>query len=236
MLIELLFIIIKKEVNYMSIEWMKQRHSVRVYDGKPLSFNIEKELNKKISAINQESHQHFQLVVNEPNAFSSSLAKYGKFENAVNYIALIGNNEEKIGYYGEELVKCCTLLGLKTCWVGLTYKKEKQAFSIGPKEKLFGLIALGTSDKNGSAHPLRSINTLSIDTNPKPDWFLEGMKGVQLAPSALNQQKYRFGYKNGKVQTKKGIGFYTAMDLGIAKYHFDQASQKNEFRTAYQHG
>lgn len=219
----------------MSIEWMKHRHSVRIYDGIPLSLNVEKELDKKITAINQESGQHFQLIVNEPNAFASSRAKYGKFENVVNYIALIGNNEEKIGYYGEELVKCCTLLGLKTCWVGLTYKKEKQTLSIGPKEKLFGVIALGTSSENGSAHPLRSINGLSLDSNPKPDWFLEGMKGVQLAPSALNQQKYRFGYENGKIRIKKGIGFYTAMDLGIAKYHFDQASRKNLFRAEYQH-
>ncbi len=56
------------------------------------------------------------------------------------------------------------------------------------------------------------------------------MEGVRLAPSAVNQQKYRFSLQNGRPTATSGFGFYTKIDLGIAEYHFDQASGKDWFR------
>ena len=48
-----------------------------------------------------------------------------------------------------------------------------------------------------------------------------------LAPTAVNQQKFIFSYDGGEVRAKvSGMGFYTKMDLGIAKYHFKVASGK----------
>ncbi len=58
------------------------------------------------------------------------LGGYGRFNGVVNYIGLIGDNEERLGYYGEQLVEKCTELGLKTCWVGLNYNKIKGVFTI----------------------------------------------------------------------------------------------------------
>ena len=37
----------------------------------------------------------------------------------------------------------------------------------------------------------------------------------------MNQQKFKFAFENGKVKVKRGIGFYTKLDLGIVKYHFE---------------
>lgn len=211
-------------------EWMKQRHSVRVYDHKPLDPERIELLQDTIDRLNKESGQHFQLVVNDPEAFTGTMAKYGHFSGVVNYVALVGNDEEKVGYFGEELVKVCTEHGLKTCWVCLTFKKNRNQYSIDHGEKLFGVIAVGTSDLNGSAHLVKPIEKLCEGENPKPDWFMNGMRGVQLAPSALNQQKYRFSYENGTAKASSGLGFYMKIDLGIAKYHFDQASGKDLFR------
>lgn len=194
-----------------STEWMKKRHSVRSYNGKPLSEHLRKELEEKIRQINQESGQKFQLLVNEPKAFSGILARstYGKFDGVVNYIALVGDDERKLGYYGEELVHFCTNLGLKSCWVGLTYKKEKNLIDTPSGMKLYGVIALGESDTDGYAHPLRNMKELMADPNQQvPKWFEAGMEGVRLAPSAVNQQKYRFSLQNGRPTATSGFGFY----------------------------
>ena len=53
------------------------------------------------------------------------------------------------------------------------------------------------------------------------DWFDKGMEAVSLAPTAVNQQKFFFELKNGKVTAKNLGGFYSKIDLGIAKYHFE---------------
>ncbi len=40
----------------------------------------------------------------------------------------------------------------------------------------------------------------------------------------MNQQKFTFTYADGKVTAKAGMGFYSKIDLGIVKYHFEVAS------------
>ena len=47
-----------------------------------------KVLEEQIAALNKEQHLHIQLVVNKPKAFKGTLAKYGKFRNANNYIVI----------------------------------------------------------------------------------------------------------------------------------------------------
>lgn len=218
--------------NSESLAWMEKRHSVRCYDGKPLSEQNQQILKKWIDQVNHESSQHFQLAVNEPKAFSGLMARlggYGRFNGVVNYIGLIGDNEERLGYYGEQRVEKCTELGLKTCWVGLNYNKIKGVFTIPAGSKLMGVIAVGTSDQNGVPHKMRTVIELSPDADQAPEWFREGVKGAILAPSAVNQQKYRFYWNNGKPEATKGMGFYTDMDLGIAKYHFNQAAGRPVF-------
>lgn len=206
------------------MDWMRQRHSVRQYDGQPLSEETEKKLQTLIARTNEESGQHFQLLVNEPEAFSGRMARYGTFRGVVNYIALVGNDARRLGYYGERLVEFCTKLGLKTCWVGLTYSKERNQIEIPEGDSLHGVIALGTSEESGKSHSVKSLQTLCPDLQDAPDWFKKGVEGAQLAPTAVNQQKFRFYWNNGQPQAKKGFGFYTDMDLGIAEYHFDRAS------------
>ena len=53
------------------------------------------------------------------------------------------------------------------------------------------------------------------------DWFQKGMEAVCLAPTAMNQQKFFFELKDGTVTAKSLGGFYSKIDLGIAKYHFE---------------
>lgn len=51
------------------------------------------------------------------------------------------------------------------------------------------------------------------------------MEAALLAPTAMNQQKFFFElFSDSKVNAVCGKGFYTKLDLGIVKYHFEIAS------------
>lgn len=213
---------------------MQARHSVRSYLPKPLEPEVKSALEKEISAVNGESGLHFQLVTNEPKAFDSFMAHYGKFTGVTNYIALVGRKsrdlDERCGFYGERLVLLAQQLGLNTCWVALTYKKIPGAFQIGPGEKLTVVIALGYGATQGVPHKSKPAEAVAKDFGTAPEWFRRGIDAALLAPTAVNQQKFTFTLENGRVRAKAGAGFYANVDLGIVKYHFETAAGKENFQ------
>lgn len=205
------------------MEIMEQRHSVRQYTNKKIEAEKRETLNQLIAEMNEESGLHMQIFYDEPNCFDSRMAHYGKFKNVANYIAIVGNKklEEKAGYYGEKLVLRCQEMGLNSCWVALTHGKCKAEFAKG--EKLLIMISIGYGENQGVPHKSKPIEALS-KAEERPEWFLKGMKAVSLAPTAMNQQKFLFELKDGQAYAKASMGFYTKIDLGIAKYHFEAAS------------
>ena len=108
-------------------EAIEARHSVRAYKDQPLTEDVAKRLEEEIAVVNQKGNLHVQLILNEPKAFQGTIAKYGKFRNANNYLVMAGKRaedlDERVGYYGEHLVLLAQTLGLNTCWVGLSYSK-----------------------------------------------------------------------------------------------------------------
>ncbi len=215
-------------------EAMKERHSVRRYEDRPLSEEIVAELEQEISACNKESGLHIQLVKNEPKAFDGFMAHYGKFSGVRNYIAMIGKKDagldEKCGYYGERLVLKAQQLGLNTCWAAMTYSKIKTAFTIDNGEKLCIVISLGYGTSQGVSHKSKSVSDVTKTDGILPGWFKAGAEAALLAPTAMNQQKFLFTLKDGKVAAKDGFGFYTKIDLGIAKYHFEIGAGAENFK------
>lgn len=213
------------------MEAMKARHSVRQYKNKPLDAEVISALQTEITACNQESGLHIQLVTDEPKAFDSFMAHYGKFSGVANYIALVGRKDdtafnEKCGYYGEQLVLKAQQLGLNTCWVAMTYSKKKSSIVIRQGEKLCVVIALGYGETQGVSHKSKSLNEVAKTDGQMPDWFKNGIEAALLAPTAMNQQKFLFTLKGNQVSVKAGVGFYTKLDLGIVKYHFEIGAGK----------
>ena len=202
------------------LDLMKERHSVRQYSDKKIDGDVKTKLDTYVASINEESGLSMQIFYNEPNCFNSMLAHYGKFSNVKNYIAIVGKKEEqeKSGYYGEKLVLKCQELGLNTCWVALTHGKVN--VQTKPQQKLLILIALGYGTNTGVAHKSKPIKELCKE-DAYPEWFMKGMEAVSLAPTAMNQQKFLFEIKNGQVYAKALMGFYSKIDLGIVKYHFE---------------
>lgn len=205
-------------------EAIVERHSVRRYTDRKIDDSTAAELQKTIDECNRESGLNIQLVLNEPEAFGSGMAKYGNFENCSNYIAITGKkgNDEKCGYYGEKIVLHAQQLGLNTCWVALTFNKSKAVYKLNSGEKLLIVIALGYGQTPGKTRPSKTIEELCTVKNAEmPDWFKSAMVAVMLAPTAVNQQKFHFTLDGNKVTAKTLLGFYSKIDLGIAKYHFE---------------
>ena len=215
------------------------RHSVRKYIDKELSADIIAALQDKIAECNKVGNLNIQLVQNETRAFTGMLS-YGQFSGVKNYLVMVGKKskdlDERVGYYGEQLVLFVQTLGLNTCWVGLSYRKVPEAYNVGKDEKLVCMIALGYGETQGFSHKIKSIEEVSNASDITPSWFKKGVEAALLAPTAVNQQKFSFehvGVKNNchQIRAKKGFSMigYTKIDLGIVKYHFEIGAGKVNF-------
>ena len=214
------------------MEAIRARHSVRSYLDQPIGEEKAEKIRAFIDECNQESGLHIQLVVNEPQAFSSFLAHYGAFEGVTNYIALVGPKspdlDEKCGWQGEKIVLHAQQLGLNTCWVALTYTKIPGAFEVRPGERLACVISLGCGKTQGHAHKSKSLQDVTAGGD-HPDWFVRGVECALLAPTAVNQQKFRFTREGRYVTAASGLGPCAKIDLGIVKYHFEIGAGKENF-------
>ena len=225
-------------------EAIEARHSVRVYTGKPLAADVVEVLEEEIRELNEKGHLHMQLIRNETKAFQGKLAKYGKFRGVNDYIVIAGQKtddlDERIGYYGEQLVLLAQTLGLNTCWVGLSYSKVPGTYVLEAGEVIKAYISIGYGETQGVSHKIKRVEQVSNANDLTPSWFRQGVEAALLAPTAVNQQKFFFEYvpaRDGKpvrVMAKRNfslIGF-TQMDLGIAKCHFEIGAGKEHFEWA----
>lgn len=216
------------------LEAINERHAVRDYTDKKISNDVVAKLQDEINTCNRESGLHIQMITNEPKAFNSLMAHYGKFRGVENYVALIGKKssdlEEKIGFYGERVALYAQTLGLNTCWVAMTFGKgtTKKKCDIENDEKLVCVLALGYGKTNGIPHKSKEIKEVCT-VEEMPDWFKNGMEAVLLAPTAMNQQKFMFSLDDNKVSVKSTGGAYSQVDLGIVKYHFEIGAGKENY-------
>ena len=210
---------------------MRSRHSVRRFTDKPLDAKTIAALNMEIDACNEESGLHIQLITNEPEAFQAGKPTYGQFKGCRNYLAIVGpkGKDVEAGYYGERIVLKAQELGVNSCWVALTYKKGKTQGVENPGEKRYLVVALGYGETSGTAHKTKTLAEISDYKDGDPDWYKAGLEAALLAPTAMNQQKFRFERSDDKVTAKvAGLSFYTKIDLGIVKYHFEIAAGKGK--------
>ena len=222
------------------LEAISARHSVRKYLDKEIPADIIAALKEKIAECNNAGNLNIQLVQNETKAFTGMLS-YGSFSGVKNYLVMVGKKskdlDERVGYYGEQIVLFAQTLGLNTCWVGLSYRKVPEAYNVGKDEKLVCMIALGYGETQGVPHKIKSVEDVSNASDITPSWFKKGVEAALLAPTAVNQQKFSFeydgmNYNRHQVRANKGFSMigYTQMDLGIAKLHFEIGAGKENFQ------
>lgn len=211
------------------LQAIQERHSVREYTERRIEEEKRQRLNELIRECNEESGLHVRIRYDNPDGFDSKLAHYGSFRNVTNYIILAGKPsdslQEKCGYYGEKIVLEAQRLGLNTCWVALSFNKTNVKKLIPEGEKLVSVIAIGYGQTQGRPHKSKTLERVMATKGEMPDWFKKGAEAAFLAPTAINQQKFKMEIKNGNpVISIAGRGPYTKIDLGIVKYHFEVAS------------
>ena len=201
------------------LDLMKERHSVRQYSDKKIEGDVKTKLDTYVASINEEVDYRCRYFIMNQIVLIPCWLITESFQMLRIISRLSGKkkNRKKAGYYGEKLVLKCQELGLNTCWVALTHGKVN--VQTKPQQKLLILIALGYGTNTGVAHKSKPIKELCKE-DAYPEWFMKGMEAVSLAPTAMNQQKFLFEMKMVKSMPSFD-GFYSKIDLGIVKYHFE---------------
>ncbi|MBO4877297.1 MAG: nitroreductase family protein [Ruminococcus sp.] len=211
-------------------EAIRARHSVRQYKKEPISAQDREKLTELISEVNGDSGLNIQIIFDEPKCLDSVLARFSKFRNAENYIAIVGDKSladlnERAGYFGEKIVIAAQMMGLNTCWIGGSFSRKNCGAAIGDDEKLVCIIAIGYGLNEGARHKSKPFAKLcDIPEAEMPVWFKAGMIAAMMAPTALNQQKFFVEMQGEEALITTNGGGMAQIDLGIVKYNFEAAS------------
>ncbi|MGB5823520.1 MAG: nitroreductase family protein [Proteocatella sp.] len=230
--------------------WMKDidaidaRESRRIYLDREIDIKKMIKLKQLINKFNEEANLKISLIDDARGAFSGFKKSYGFFKGVRSVIALKGYTgdvllKEKLGFYGEKLVIEAVKMNLGTCWVWGTFDSKSTIFDKDDDETLICVITIGYCNNKKSFREKLIYNithrkTKEIDElynsggEQIPQWFQNGMKAVQKAPSAKNRQIVIFEYKGGKASAfVDEVEEFDLVDLGIAKLHFSVGAGGN---------
>lgn len=234
------------------IQAIKERRSVRSFDGKPLSQEAVSELNKAI----EDSYTLFGGNVSiRLKSFDIKgdfkPSTYGVIKGASDFFLMaIGEGEDSdltAGFRFEQIVLKAWQMGLGTCWIAGTYKgsqfDERESWPEG--ESLKVICPVGKAQKprlmekmmrlSIGANNRKPFSTLFFEDDFKsplnPDnKFGEALEMLRLAPSSTNSQPWRALVNGDKVlfyyKPKYPI---TVIDMGIGICHFYETEKFNGF-------
>lgn len=211
------------------IEAIKARHSVRNYKPQRIDAETAAKIRKKIEELNQESGLHLQYIEDAGKTYNKLLNRTAGLDSAPSVIACIGREDitdldEKVGYYGEKLVLFAQNLGLNTCWAGI-FSRKKIPVEVDPGEKIVISIAIGYGENQGQNHKSKPVDQISQAVGERPEWFEKGVEMALLAPTAMNQQSFVIKFcEDGSVEFTDNGRFFSKVDLGIVKCHFEIGS------------
>lgn len=225
-------------------EAIERRISCRSYADKQIEPEKMDILQQEMDKINEETGLHFQLYGPRGNDQTAIDTAPSVFSGTVyHYIACVAPNDEigreMAGYYGEKLVLLATQLGLASCWAMTNYNESTLRVDEQPGEALAAVIMLGypmlrtptrqwlirANFRKNDNEPEKHIES---DTNQIPDWFMDGVKCMQIGPSGVNFQPVTFRYQKGVVSAYMPNQRMAIQDpdLGIGKLHFELGSRK----------
>lgn len=211
------------------IQAIKERHSVRNYTEKKIEAEKVAELNKLIAQLNEEGNLNLQFIEDQGKTFNKLLNKFMGLGSAPSVIACVGPDDptldERVGYYGQKLVLAAQMMGLNTCWAG-TFNRNTVPAKIGEGERIAIVIAIGYGATQGKVRKTKSAEEVSNCKADSPEWFKKGVEAAMLAPTAINQQKFKITLKEDETVDFSDLGgVLSKIDLGIVKYNFEVGSK-----------
>jgi nitroreductase len=233
----------------LTLDDIKQRHSVRSFTNEELAPSVISALESEINYVNTHvSGMKFQLILNDPAPFSGINNSYGMFRNAHHYLACVVDTsfkdlEEKSGYCAQQIVIRAVKLGLGACFVSGTFNRQKITARIRPGEKLLFVVLLGYPEESKTRLIARISSKLMHKSSTPPDSLFigdgisydeaikqmpllkYGLEAVSLAPSAMNRKPVRISVINHRTSLEiRAItvehSAQSKIDLGIAKFNF----------------
>ncbi len=216
-------------------EAMKERHMVRKYMDKPIPGDLAEKLNARITENNQTYNLSLSLVTGNADGLGALAKVLGKGVN--NYIVLAGPDsadlDEKLGYCGADMILYAQTLGLNSWWVGGMYnaKGARKNMNSGAV-RINGVLAIGYGQTQGVPHKSKAAEEIGSYKGTAPQWFIDGVDALLLAPTALNKQAFKVRGDGNKVRLTCDSGHFAGVDLGIGKYHFEVGAGKDNFEWA----
>ena len=212
------------------IEAIKNRHSVRNYKPERIQQDKVAKITEKIDELNRDGSLHLQFIEDAGSTYNKLMSKAAGLGSAPSVIACVGPDdatlEQRIGYYGEQLVLFAQELGLNTCWTGMFNKKTIPA-EVAEGERLVIAIAIGYGKDAGKPHRSKDMEQVVEAKDERPLWFNKGVEMALLAPTAINQQKFviRLNEDETVEFIDKG-GMFSQVDIGIVKCHFEIGAER----------
>lgn len=212
-------------------EAMQKRHTVRKYTDKPLSDEIIAKINERIELNNKNYNLNMKLMINNSKGVSS-IMKLMMARGVNNFIILAGdvsgNLDERLGYSGADIMLYAQTLGLNTWWVGGTFNRSVSRYV--DNKKVTGIIAIGYGQTQGVPHKSKNVEDVSkYEGTIIPPWFISGVDGALLAPTALNKQDFMLIGNGNRVKIECSNGIFTGSNVGLIKYHFELGAGKGNF-------
>lgn len=204
---------------------------VRKYTDKPLSDEIIAKINERIELNNKTYNLNMKLMINNSKGVSS-IMKLIMARGVNNFIILAGdvsgNLDERLGYSGADIMLYAQTLGLNTWWVGGTFNRSVSRYV--DNKKVTGIIAIGYGQTQGVPHKSKNVEDVSkYEGTIIPPWFISGVDGALLAPTALNKQDFMLIGNGNRVKIECSNGIFTGSNVGLIKYHFELGAGKGNF-------
>ncbi|MBQ9308496.1 MAG: nitroreductase family protein [Clostridia bacterium] len=237
-------------------ETIKRRKSVRAYAPRSLS-SADRQALSDLLAEEKNTPEifgaplSFHLLESRENGKDVPLGTYGVIRNAPAFIVISTANRaeamEAIGYRFERIVLEATRMGLGTCWLAGTFRREQfsERIQMGQEdilpivcpvgypserktltEKVFR--AVGKSDHRKAWEEIFFSGTFGEPLAPeKAGDYAMPLEMLRLAPSAANRQPWRIVFFQGMFHfyreenpaSKYGYDLQR-LDVGIGACHF----------------
>lgn len=230
------------------IQVIRNRKSVRTFDGEPLTAEHRKDIEEFIKDIPNPFGipVKIKLLDAKKNGLSSPVLA-GETLYAAGIVEKKPYADVAFGYSFEKFVLHAYSLGLGAVWIGGTMKRElfEKAAGLKDGEMMPCVTPLGYPAAKRSIKETMMRKGVGADSRINSDkLFFSGEWGevltpdddiadvldlVRWAPSAVNKQPWRIVFKDGRYHfyEKKNNGFSGAstgdlqkIDAGIALYHF----------------
>ena len=238
--------------NKKVFDLISERKSVRTYEDKPLSDKDKKTMTDFISAnLDNPFYNKIEIIITEED--EKIVPSYGFIKGARSYMAGKTLNTKDgllaYGYVFEKMILYCMSIGISTCWLGGSFKKNilSKKLRLKTDEIIPAVSPVGYAKEKRSmrdkavralakSHKRKAFNELfydKVDDNPV---FKDAFEALRLAPSAANKQPWvvitddeTVHFYKKKNELKKDGFDIQLVDMGIAFCHFDLVMKEKGF-------